>query len=219
MFESHADRSTRQNKDQLVLRAQSGDREAFSELISRHRPLVQRTAYSILKNRDDAEDVTQDVSLNLLRKLHTFEGDSAFTTWLTRIAINSSLIYLRKARRSRLSYLDDFVDGEVPLTRELSDTAPCPEQQCLSNEARNRVFQGISRLPVKLKKVLSDQVYLELPIAEVARRQGLSVAATKSRTYRARKLLSYKLNRKAPSFLSARQPSVAQSPFNVSGGS
>lgn len=196
MAQRCSDTYTKDNVDHLVRLAKCGDREALSELMRRYSRLVTQTARGILKNADDAEDVAQDVSLIVLNKLHTFEGQSAFSTWLTRIAINASLTWLRKAKRSRLSSLDEPAYEGGPQVREPSDMAPCPEQQYLCNEARHRLHDGIAKLPWSLRSVLADQIYLELPMVDVAKRQSLTLAAAKSRTLRARRILVHKLNRR-----------------------
>lgn len=102
MFQNQQNKASSDGTNHLLEKARSGDRGALGELIDQHYHLVQRTAYRILKNTADAEDVTQEVSLKVLFKLHTFEGQSAFSTWLTRIAINESLMFLRKSRRMAL---------------------------------------------------------------------------------------------------------------------
>jgi len=84
--------------DSLVQLARCNDSEAFNELMRRHQGAVRRTAYSILKNFEDAEDAAQETYLRVFKKLASFEGASKFSTWLTRIAINTSLMRLRQQR-------------------------------------------------------------------------------------------------------------------------
>jgi RNA polymerase sigma-70 factor (ECF subfamily) len=176
--------------DNLVERARAGDGDAFAVLMSRHHSIIRRTAYAFLKNPEDAEDVVQDVALNVFRKLHTFEGNAAFSTWLTRIAINLSLMRLRQFRRSRLSSLQDLTDGAEAFFAPLADRAPGPEQQYRTSEIKQRLYKAISKLPSRLREAAIDQIYGEMTMIEAAQSRGLSVAAAKSRAYRARKILT-----------------------------
>lgn len=194
MFQNQEEKATSNGTNHLLEKARSGDRSALGELISQHYQLVQRTAYRILKNTADAEDVTQEVSLKVLCKLHTFENQSAFSTWLTRIAINESLMFLRKSRRMTAFHIDEILDCETTSLPELPASTPCPEQQCVANDELNRLYGGIERLPPNLGVVVSDQVFLELPLIEIARRRGLSLPAVKARAHRAQKMLSRTLN-------------------------
>lgn len=194
MFQNQQNKASSDGANHLFEKARSGDRSALGELISQHYPLVQRTAYRILKNTADAEDVTQEVSLKVLFKLHTFEGQSAFSTWLTRIAINESLMFLRKSRRMALCHIDEILGCETTSLPELPAKTPCPEQQCVANDELNRLYGCMERLPPNLGVVVSDQVFLELPLTEIAKRRGLSVPAVKARAHRAQKMLSRTMN-------------------------
>ncbi|RRA49285.1 RNA polymerase sigma factor [Acidipila sp. EB88] len=182
--------------DQLVMEARAGKADAFAELMARYHGMVRRTAFSILNNADDADDIVQEVSLKVFCKLHTFQSQAAFSTWLTRIAINTSLLHLRKSKRSKLSSLDGPWDEEDLCPREVSDPAPGPEQQYISNEARKWLYEGIGRLPSSMRDVLMDRVYGDLSMDETARRNGVSVAVTKSRTLRARAMLTERLRKR-----------------------
>ncbi|MFC5865349.1 RNA polymerase sigma factor [Acidicapsa dinghuensis] len=194
MFQHHQNKIANDITSHLLEKARSGDRSALGELIGQHHNQVQRMAYRILQNAADAEDVTQEVSLKVLRKLHTFESQSAFSTWLTRIAINESLLFLRKSKRMALVHVEQTLDSDTLPRPELPTSAPNPEQQYLAKDELNRLYRGIARLPSKLRKILLNQVFLGLSLVEVAELQGLSVPAAKTRSHRARKMLSQNLN-------------------------
>ena len=185
----------RQKTEQLVVDAREGNADAFAELMSRHSGSMRRTAFAITKNFDDADDIVQEVSLKVFCKLHTFQAQSAFSTWLTRIVINTSLMHLRKSRRSKLSSLDECMDREDSRPREVSDPTPGPEQLYISREARQRLHEGMGKLPSSLRSALTDKVYGELSMDEIAQRIGVSVAAAKTRTLRARVMLTEKLRK------------------------
>ncbi|MDE1162327.1 MAG: sigma-70 family RNA polymerase sigma factor [Acidobacteriaceae bacterium] len=179
---------THSSIDALINRARSGESDAYGELLKRHAALVCRTAYSFVHNNEDVEDIYQEVSLCVFRKLHTFQGASTFSTWLTRIAINASLQRLRQTRRKPVTSFEDLTDDESSFL-PLADSAWDPEQLCLDGEQRAQLSRAISRLPPSLQNIACDYVYEQLPILQIAERRGLSLAATKSRAYRARQRL------------------------------
>ncbi len=175
--------------DLLVQLARSGDCEACSELMRRYDSLVRRTAYSILKNFEDAEDVAQECYLKVFTKVHTFEGSSKFSTWLTRIVINTSLMHLRQRRSRPTSSIEDLTEGDVSSFLPLADPSLSPEQQSCSADIRSRLYEAVSKLPKKLREIAEGQIYAELPMKDLADRRGITLAAAKSRAYRAHKIL------------------------------
>lgn len=175
--------------DTLVQRARDGDADAFGALMERHYPVVRRTAFHFLRNFEDMEDIVQEVSLCVFLKLHTFEGTAAFSTWLTRIAINASLQRLRRASRKRMTSLEDLSEKERVSLVPLEDAAPSPEQQCVISDIRRLIDHEICQLPLALQEVARDHLQDDLPLLEIARRRGLSLAAAKSRAHRGRKHL------------------------------
>src|SRR6202044_3922580 len=96
----------------LATEARNGDDLAYAELCRRHREMVFRTVLRITRNMDDAEDVLQDAWMRAFTHIGTFDGRSAFSTWVTRIAINSALTTMRRRRTQRESSLDDPVDPD-----------------------------------------------------------------------------------------------------------
>jgi len=179
----------------LIQLVRAGDTDAFSELITRYQIRVFRTAYSILKNSEDAEDAMQETYLRVFNKIHTFEGTSAFSTWLTRIVINTCLMRLRQKRTRPTMSFDELNDGDGSSFLPLAAVGPNPEQAFLSADLKQRLHKAVHRLPASLREVAQDQIYGELLMQQVADKRGLSVAAAKSRAYRARKMLVVSLNR------------------------
>lgn len=173
----------------VIALVRSGQHEAFSELMGRYDGLVRRTAYSILRNTEDAEDATQETFLRVLTKIHTFEGASAFSTWLTRIAINTALMRLRQRRTKSTSSLEAIISEDPSSFLPLRDFGPSPEQQCAFFELREYLHEAVRRLPATLRDIALEQLCADVSVQELADKRGLSVAAAKSRLYRARKLL------------------------------
>ena len=108
--------ATEMSDEMLASRAKSGDTDAFVELSKRHANRVFQATYRVTRNRQDAEDALQDAFLNAFTHMRNFEGRSSFSTWLTRIAINSALMILRKKRNCQ-EVLIDGGDGGVETSR------------------------------------------------------------------------------------------------------
>ena len=119
----------------LVERVRGGDVAAFDTLVRKYERQVFRIAQHITQNREDAEDVMQDAFLKAYEKLDQFQGNSKFYTWLVRIAVNESLMRLRRRRTGKMVSIDEDVEteeGSVP--RDLADWAPDPEQNYTQSE-------------------------------------------------------------------------------------
>jgi len=135
----------------------------------------------------------QDSLLKAYIHLKTFDGRSAFSTWLTRIAINSALMILRKKRTHPESPLDDDIWPQL----QLSDPALDPEIVFLEQERHFALRRAVRRLPHLLREAAEIRYSEETPLSEVAERTNTSLAATKSRLVRARKSLFRALGKNA----------------------
>lgn len=157
-------------------------------------PRVYNLARRMLGNDADAEDVTQDVLLQVVRKLDTFRGESAFPTWLHRVTVNAALANRRKraSRQSRQSgeSLDAALDdGHAHLPRSLKPWSVSPDQPVLDAEQHELIERAIGELPNTYRDVYVLADVEGLPNAEIADMLGLSVAAVKSRLHRARLMM------------------------------
>lgn len=178
------------NEQQLIAAAKSGDKSAFGELCERHTMQIFRVAVRIMRNREDAEDAMQDSFLNAHVHLKTFDGRSKFATWLTRIAINSALMKLRKKH----SILEISMDQSDAMTEsrphlEVPDKKPNPEAVCLSNERKKSLDAAIARLRPRTRKVVELKIVHEMSLKEAARTLEISETAAKSRMFHARESL------------------------------
>jgi RNA polymerase sigma-70 factor, ECF subfamily len=171
----------------LVTQAKSGSSTAFGELYDRHRRKVYRTAFRILRNRQDAEDAVQRSFQRAFTNLCRFREDSTFSTWVTRIAINESLMMLRHRRADKA--VQGIEDTEGSSVLDLADKGLTPEQALSENELRAAVIHAISHLREKLRTVVLLRELQGLTSAETARRLGLTVSAVKARTFHARRYL------------------------------
>jgi RNA polymerase sigma factor (sigma-70 family) len=182
----------------LVEAAQNGSQMAYIELCGRHRSMVFRAVQKVTNNREDAEDALQESWMKGFIHINTFSGRSAFATWLTRIAINSALMTMRKRRRYVEFSLDDQLGPDTPWQLELVEPSQSPEQQCIRNESQMAVRQAIKRLPPKLRKIVEIRQLHDGPVKHIASIAGISISATKSRLFRARVALNKPLKRLQP---------------------
>jgi RNA polymerase sigma-70 factor (ECF subfamily) len=172
----------------LVAAAKLGDHSAFLKLWTRHSNRAFRTTYRITGNRDDAEDAIQDAWMNAYLHLNTFDGRAQFATWLTRIAINSSLMILRR-KRARPETSMEITDGDTWQPWEIADQKKNVEELYASHERVERLRRAICGLQPTLRNVVEIHQSNDRSVKEVAELAGISVAATKSRLLRARKIL------------------------------
>ena len=181
--------STTTSEAILVEAAKSGNHSAFEELWARHSDTAFRSAYRILRNRDDAEDTLQDAWMKAFVHLKTFDGRSKFSTWLTRIAINSALMVLRRKRSHPETSMDWSGDGETWEQWEVPDNRSNIEDLYLKKEAEQKLKEAIESLRPPLRFVMEIQRFHYGTNKEIADAAGISVAALKSRLVRARALV------------------------------
>ena len=180
----------------LVERVRGGDVSAYDTLVRKYERQIFRIAQHITQNREDAEDVMQDAFLKAYEKLEQFQGNSKFYTWLVRIAVNESLMRLRKRRTGKMVSIDEDVEteeGSVP--RDLADWAPDPEQNYTQSELKKILEKTIKGLPPGFRIVFVLRDVEGLSTEETAETLGLSIPAVKSRLLRARLQLRERLSR------------------------
>ncbi len=175
----------------LVIAAQAGSAVAFEALHALYARRIYRVTLSITKNPSDAEDAVQESFLKAYRGVKYFRKEAQFSSWLTRIAINSSLMFLRRRRNKRelpmegYSYLEDkvisldFVDGHLS-----------PESLFHLKQTSAGIDKFVEGLPTHLRMVAELRFLHEQSIQEISTALGISIAAAKSRLYRARKLMA-----------------------------
>jgi RNA polymerase sigma-70 factor, ECF subfamily len=171
----------------LVSTAKLGDANAFVELSRRHSSRVFQTTYRITRNRQDAEDALQDSLLKAFTHLSDFQEKSSFATWLTRIAINSALMILRKKRICVEISIDGSDDGGESYERwEPRSLIEDPENRFARSEREELLRGAIHRLPRVIREAVELRQARDYSVREIAQALGISVAAVKSRLSRAR---------------------------------
>jgi RNA polymerase sigma-70 factor, ECF subfamily len=180
--------ATAPTDEDLIAAAKSGDHPAFVELWTRHSSRAFKTAYRITGNRYDAEDAFQNTWMRAYMHLNTFDGRAQFSTWLSRIAINSSLMILR-VKRAHPETSIEITDGDTWQHWEIADPAKNAEEVYATHERLECLRRAVRRLTPSLRNVLEMHQSTDSSLKEVAEFAGISVAATKSRLSRAKKTL------------------------------
>ena len=171
----------------LLASARAGDSAAFECLVMPHWEALLRATQRILRNREDAEDAVQSAFLDAYRNLKGFHGCARFSTWLTRIAMNSALMRLRVSLRRRETSLDALTETSKARSRfDLVETRLNPEQEYLAKEGRVLLEKGLKKLRPLYVQVLHLRTGQELSAREAARMLELPVGTVKARLHRAR---------------------------------
>ena len=180
----------------LAARAQAGDQAAFTALVKEYSRKVYRVAKNITQNDEDAEDVLQEAFLKAYEHLDRFQGNSAFYTWLVRIAVNEALMKLRKRKGNRFVSLDEPIEtGEEEVKREIAVWEDNPEQRYSREEMQKILDDAVESLKPDFRTVFTLRDIEELSTEETAEALDISVPAVKSRLLRARLALREKLTR------------------------
>jgi RNA polymerase sigma-70 factor (ECF subfamily) len=193
----------------LVAAAKNGNRRAFEILVERYESRIFRVARRITRTREDAEDVAQQTFQKAFTHLLKFEGRSAFSTWLTRIAITEALMLLRRSRGSREVLLDDLSGNEETTSGlQVRDASPDPEAIYSQRERVQMLSAAINELPYGTRRAIQLHELDERSSEETAQIMGISVSALKGRMFHARRKLRQSLKHSLePVWRSARKVS------------
>jgi len=184
-----------------------GSIAAFEELLTRYEVKVYNLALRFTRNQDDAEEVLQEVFTTLYRKLHAFEGKSAFSSWLYRIVANTAFMRLRKKRQSMEMAIDDLPERVRHLCHEVRDERELPiDAISEARELREAMLAAVNRLPEQYRLVFILKDMEGLSNQEVGRIMDLTVPAVKSRLHRSRLMLRRKLHRLYEEYTGNRAP-------------
>jgi RNA polymerase sigma-70 factor, ECF subfamily len=170
----------------LVNAVRRRDPDAFAKLVTTDGPRIFRLAQKITRNHEDAEEVFQNSFVRFFLHMETFRGDSRFYTWLARIAVNQSLMKLRRRRLSDFHFEDPVGGGDSPFYAEIADDTPNPEQRHSPEELRQILASAMGELPMTFREVLRLRELEEYSTEETARMLKLSIATVKSRAHRGR---------------------------------
>lgn len=173
----------------LIEMVVAGRSDCFSALVDRHLTAVRRRLRAMVPNEPDQEDVLQEVLLKVWRNLAQFRLECNLRTWMISIAINEARQwYRRRTSRNKFQPLED--------SEPIASMQDSPERRLLRNEAARTVEDGLAALPAKYRDVLVLHYLEENTGADTAKFLGMTVPAMKTRTFRARRLLSTKLRQR-----------------------
>src|SRR5216683_3205163 len=171
----------------LLATAKSGETAALDTLYRAHAEKLFRTVQRITQSREDAQDAVQDSLLRAFLHLKSFDGRSTFSTWLTRIGINSALMILRKRRNS--GELSAHTPGVDETLWEVSDPSPDPERQYAERERERFLRDAIAGLSPRTRRALEFHTFQDHSLQETAAQIGISVSAAKARFFHAKAAL------------------------------
>jgi len=184
--------SSQQEEKILIDRVLSGSQPAFVELIKKYERLVYHIIFRLVRNKQHHEDLGQDVFIKVYTNLKKFKGDSKLSTWIARIAYNTSLNFLEK---KRVSLLDDLIDNSddedfsTSALENVSSEGDLPDLLLEKNVGAGQLQDAINLLPAKFKAVLTLYHMEEMKYKEIAVITDLPEGTVKSYLFRARKML------------------------------
>ncbi len=174
----------------LVRLAQKGDMQAFEELVARHRDKVYARAYGMMRNEDEALDLSQDAWVKGWQRLGQFQGDSTFVTWMTRIVINLCLDQLRKLKRKRAESLEAIEEESGSIERQMPVVTFNPTEGLEQAELRVKINRALGLLSPEHRAVLILHEFEQMEYKEIARKMKCSIGTVMSRLFYARRRMA-----------------------------
>jgi len=180
---------------QLIKGIQQGDRKSFQILVETYQRMVVNTCLGIVHNKADAEDLAQDVFLEIFRIAENFRGDSKISTWLYRIATNRSLNFIRNNKRKRFfqSIEETFTGGRNRASEISENRGDQPDQNITDQQRSDLLHRAIDRLPEEQRIAFTLNKYEELSYQQIAEIMEISLASVESLIHRAKKNLQEQL--------------------------
>ena len=176
--------------EKLVRRAQRGNMPAFEELVGRHRDKIYARAFSMMRNEEDAVDLSQEAWVKGWQRLKQFQGDSSFVTWMTRIVINLCLDQLRKHKRQRSESIERLEEDLGGVERQMPTVTVNPTEGLERTELRARIDKALGQLSYEHRTVLILHEFEDLEYKEIAKRMQCSIGTVMSRLFYARRKMA-----------------------------
>jgi RNA polymerase sigma-70 factor (ECF subfamily) len=181
------------NDQRLVERVQQGDKRAFDLLVLKYQHKIIKLVMRYVRDPAEAQDVSQEAFIKAYRALPRFRGDSAFYTWLYRIAINTAKNHLVSMSRKPMEYDLDLQDPEQPTVHETLRDQDSPEGVVLREELRETVEAAIADLPEELRIAITLREVEGLSYEEIAQAMDCPVGTVRSRIFRARDAIDQRI--------------------------
>jgi len=175
---------------ELVLSAQKGNMEPYEELVHRHRDKIYARAFSMLRNEEEALDTSQEAWVKGWQRLKQFQGNSTFTTWMTRICINLCLDLLRKKQRQKTDSLDQMDEEPGGFDRKMPIEEYNPTEDMERYELRKEIDKALEKLSYEHRTVLVLHEFEQMEYREIAKSMQCSIGTVMSRLFYARRRLA-----------------------------
>jgi RNA polymerase sigma-70 factor (ECF subfamily) len=174
----------------LVKASQKGDMQAFEELVARHRDKLYARAFSMMRNEEEAVDLSQEAWVKGWQRLVQFQGDSSFATWMTRITINLCLDQIRKNKRHRSESIEAMNEESGGVERQMPVVTVNPTEGMERTELRQRIDKALSQLSHEHRTVLVLHEFEDLEYKEIAKKMDCSIGTVMSRLFYARRKMA-----------------------------
>ncbi len=184
-----ATETRKEMENTLIAAAQKGDHEAFNTLMAQHEARMRRTAMRITAHVEDAEDAVQQAFTSAWMNLKRFRGDSAFSTWLTRITMNEALSLLRKRNRRTFVAIDEQVRDDEEAKSVALPAEGNPEERFLERELKALVRESMKLVRPAYREAMRLRVLEDLTLEEIAERMGIPVNTVKVHLFRGRRAM------------------------------
>ena len=181
---------SRRNDAHLINAALRGSQAAYDKLMRKYHDQIANLIFRIIHRREQVEDLTQEVFIKAFASLKHFDETYAFSTWLYKIATNSSIDYLRKKKLSTFSINKPIDMEETETTYELPDTRYIPDKHIIQKQQSTLLQEAIEMLPEKYKRVIILRHSEERDYSEIAKILNLPIGTVKAHIFRARELLN-----------------------------
>ncbi len=185
-YEDHSSASD----EELVGGAKKGDMGAFEELVARHRDKIYARAFSMMRNEDEAVDLSQEAWVKSWQRLEQFQGESSFGTWVTRIVINLCLDQLRRRKRHRTESIEEMDEETGGVERQMPVVTVNPTERLERGELRKKIESAMEKLSHEHRTVLVLHEFEELEYKEIAKAMDCSIGTVMSRLFYARRKMA-----------------------------
>ncbi|MFA3783641.1 RNA polymerase sigma factor [Melioribacteraceae bacterium 4301-Me] len=180
------------NEEELIKKAQEGDKKALEELVKLYEQTVYNFSYKICRNKERAENTMQETFLSMVKNIHQFSGQSKLSTWLYRVVVNHCLMLARSESKYGFTSLED--DDALIDEKNIADWNVTPEKVTENNELKDLLDKAIQKLPPDYRIVFTLRDVEGFSTEETSKIVDLSIPAVKSRLHRARAFLRNELN-------------------------
>jgi RNA polymerase sigma-70 factor (ECF subfamily) len=166
------------------------DQQAYASLMKRYKKAVYFMILKMIRDADDAEDLTMEAFAKAFRNLHKFKKDYTFSTWLFRIATNNTIDFIRKKKLKTMSLNNTMTDdGGNSVTIDIEDDENNPQDEYIKSQRKEMVRIFVAKLPAKYRKLVKLRYFDELSYDEIAEELGKPLGTVKAQLHRSRELL------------------------------